>query len=247
MVIEAGAVLFDYGNTLEMDPFNTILKRHKQDFLDILQRHGYGSLMFPEYWQRANKEMNWKYASHFSQEEPFIQRALEAYNVPAAKRTVLAPKILTAYRRFLTQHRTKYPNKFIVKEVLTSLKEKKKLRGILSNDREWAPRSCMETYGVLDLFNNIFTSESIGLEKPDPKIFEHVCDAMATEPEDMCYVGDDPVRDIQCPKQLGIKTVLFVPPGKYKQSESWRDYNAKISERPDAVITDLRELPKLIV
>ena len=247
MPIAAKAVLFDYGNTLEMDPFNDILEKHGQEFVEILRRkYKVQEEDFLEAWRTANGKMNWPYASHFSQEEPFIQRALKDCGLEQAG-PIFAPAILAAYRLRLTEHRKASPTAPVVRDVLGGLKRKNKIVGIVSNDREWAPGACMKAYGAYGFLDAIFTSEGIGIEKPDPRIFERVCDHLNVNLNDICYVGDDPVRDVQCPKKLGIKAVLFVPPDKYKQSEDWRNYNSKINKKPDAVITDLRELLELII
>jgi len=240
-VIKARTVLFDYGNTLEMDPFDEIINK----FYD---RAGFASgiLSVLDNWKKSNKELNWKYASHFSQEEPFIQAALKRAGYTADVSATLAPELLLEYRKNLEIHRAGDPRREVIRKVFEGLKAKGLTIGIVSNDREWAPEACMRAYGVHKLLDRIYTSEELGVEKPDPEVFRKVCADMNIEPRELCYVGDDPVRDIQCPKQLGISAVLYVPPGKYKQSESWRDYNAKISESPDAVIENLEELLDII-
>jgi len=255
--INCKAVLFDYGNTILMDPFNKIVDTRgyeiaKSTIFDNTFSTQY-VYQFLDNWKEANKELNWTFASHFAQEEPFIQYALKKSGIPEQTRSWVAPKILDLYRESLIgKIADDKKHNSSVYGALKKLKSKGKTIGVISNDREWAPAAAMESMGVFSLFDRYYTSEGLSMkygevmEKPGREIFTKVADEMSLNLEDICYVGDDPLRDIETPKSLGMKAVLFKPAPEYRSSEKWRNYEEKISKKPDAVIGDLNELDDII-
>jgi FMN phosphatase YigB (HAD superfamily) len=64
-------------------------------------------------------------------------------------------------------------------------------------------------------------------------------------PEKTIYIGDDPLKDVETPKKLGIKMILFVPPKKYQKPLPWRRYDIKPKVKPDLRIKKLAELKKI--
>lgn len=245
--IEAGFVIFDYGNTLVLDPFLQVIDEKIADVQKLLKQNGYNISAddIKKKWIEANK-FNYKYASHFSQEEPFIQAMLKNLNIPAGMRAILAPEILSLYRKGFRELLTKDPRKDELRQTLLSLKRKGKVLAVLSNDREFAPRAALEQLGISDLFDYIVTAEEAGIEKPEPKIFEYVLGRAKKSKGESVYVGDDPIRDVEAPKNFGIKAILYIPPKKYMVSESWRDYKAKSKYKPDAVAEKFSDLAKII-
>jgi putative hydrolase of the HAD superfamily len=62
--------------------------------------------------------------------------------------------------------------------------------------------------GVVKFFDVIVISEEYNLEKPDPILFEHALFQMGVKPKESLMVGDDPIRDIEGAKKLGIYTII---------------------------------------
>lgn len=52
----------------------------------------------------------------------------------------------------------------------------------------------------------IHISQQYQLEKPDPLLFERLLEQENLRPEQLLYVGDDPINDIVAPAALGIRT-----------------------------------------
>jgi FMN phosphatase YigB (HAD superfamily) len=89
------------------------------------------------------------------------------------------------------------------------------------------------------------TSESIHVEKPDPRVFRHMLAYFQAGPREIVYVGDDPVRDVEAAKRVGLRAIhLKLDPASF--SESWRDYNAVSAFMPDATIEQFTQLPDII-
>jgi HAD superfamily hydrolase (TIGR01549 family) len=242
------SVVFDWGNVLVFDPFGDLLPQVSQKAVDVAKASFNFELnqnAFANAWSKANSELNFPYASHFSQEEPLIQAGLKDANVPAEIRALLAPIILVSYRQCFKELLEKDPRKQELRQTLEELRNRGKHLAVLSNDRSFTPRSTLKWLGVVDLFDHFLTSEEIKIEKPDPRVFEVAAEHFGKPVSDIIYVGDDPVRDVVCAHQAGVKSILYVPPEKYRSSTSWRDYSVQ-PDKPDAVVGEFSELLQVI-
>jgi len=54
-------------------------------------------------------------------------------------------------------------------------------------------------------------SGKVGVEKPDPTIFDHALDALGVRPEQTWYVGDTPAFDVVGARRAGIHPILMDP------------------------------------
>lgn len=54
-------------------------------------------------------------------------------------------------------------------------------------------------------------SGAVGVEKPDPTIFDHALDALGVRPGDTWYVGDTPAFDVVGARRAGIHPILMDP------------------------------------
>jgi putative hydrolase of the HAD superfamily len=88
------------------------------------------------------------------------------------------------------------------RSLLVLLKDRYKL-GIVSNFYGNLDRVC-EDLGILDLFLCIVDSSHVGVVKPDPRIFQTALDRMCVRPDQAVFVGDNPGRDMEGAKGLGM-------------------------------------------
>jgi putative hydrolase of the HAD superfamily len=88
------------------------------------------------------------------------------------------------------------------RNLLLRLKERYRL-GIVSNFYGNLDRVC-EDLGILDLFECRIDSSRVGVVKPDPKIFQSALDCMGIRPDRAVFVGDNPGRDMEGAKGLGM-------------------------------------------
>jgi putative hydrolase of the HAD superfamily len=91
------------------------------------------------------------------------------------------------------------------RDLLVLLKKRYKL-GIVSNFYGNLHRVC-EDLGILDLFFCIVDSSHVGVLKPDPRIFQAALDRMRLRPDQAVFVGDNPGRDMEGAKRLGMPHV----------------------------------------
>ena len=61
-----------------------------------------------------------------------------------------------------------------------------------------------EEIGYDEFFDTIVDSARVGVTKPDPAIFARALEDMNCLPGEAVFVGDNPVRDMQAAKALGV-------------------------------------------
>jgi len=79
--------------------------------------------------------------------------------------------------------------------------------GVVSDaDEEWA-NLILDSLRIRPLLDSITTSESVGVGKPNPKIFVSALRKAKCEPQEAVHVGDSLERDVRGAKAVGIRTV----------------------------------------
>jgi putative hydrolase of the HAD superfamily len=92
--------------------------------------------------------------------------------------------------------------------VIRGLKQKGYLVGAISN----APKGLAKTldkYGLLPELAIAVGSQDIGIEKPDPAIFEYALRATKIEPQQAAYVGDEYMTDARAAQAAGMKGIFL--------------------------------------
>lgn len=56
-------------------------------------------------------------------------------------------------------------------------------------------------------------SGAVGVEKPDPRIFDYALDTLGLDPETVWYVGDTPAFDLVGARRAGLRPILMDPFG----------------------------------
>ena len=121
-----------------------------------------------------------------------------------------------------------YPD---VLHVLERLEQAGLRTAILSN---WdvSLHDALRRLGLEARFAAAVASAEIGAEKPDPRAFEAVAEALGAVPHRILHVGDDPVRDVDGARAAGLRALLLQRGGGPAQ------------RRPR--VTTLAELPALL-
>lgn len=73
------------------------------------------------------------------------------------------------------------------------------------------------TLGIADCFFRIFNSAEIGFCKPDPKVFNHVVEALGCEPEEIFFI-DDSLSHVDAAKKLGMVAHHYRSFEEFKES-----------------------------
>lgn len=85
-------------------------------------------------------------------------------------------------------------------------------------------------------FRFAFSAEGVGAPKPAPDLFHHALEHTGCEPHEMVYVGDDPVKDVDAAKAVGLNTVWFRNTLRPGPAET----------EPDQIIDAIIELPQAL-
>lgn len=111
--------------------------------------------------------------------------------------------------------------------------------GLVANQ----PKSAVDSLkrdGIFDLVNFLGISAVVGLEKPDPKIFELALIELGTKADETIHIGNRLDTDVIPAKSLGFKTVWILR-GEANPTPSQEDLRV-----PDIVATDLTNLAEKI-
>ncbi len=68
----------------------------------------------------------------------------------------------------------------------------------------------LETAGLADCFEFVLDSGVVGIEKPDPRIFQLACERLGMSPDEVVYVGDSYEVDVVGARAAGIEAILLV-------------------------------------
>lgn len=93
-----------------------------------------------------------------------------------------------------------------------------------------------------NMFHRSFTAAEAGAARPDPALFKAVLDWSEMDPGSILHVGDDPVRDVEPARQLGLRTAWIK-----RGHRQWQEAESENSSTPDVIVRDLHQLAALLV
>jgi HAD superfamily hydrolase (TIGR01549 family) len=200
---------FDLGNTLGND---TLLFREAvRDVSEWLGVRGAADAEeFRAVYEEINRETFLPFISHTYGEIEFFENTFARLGID----DVTPQETLSAYREFLQ-------NRLSVDPALVDGLEYLRSRGIrlciLSNERTERVKAFLAKTGLAPLFDEVFVSEAVGVEKPDERIFRIALERFALRGEEAAMFGDNEIADGGC-RSLGM---LFVLVTAYKNN-GWR-------------------------
>lgn len=120
---------------------------------------------------------------------------------------------------------------------LTELKDRGFEMAILSNGTPTMLEAAVKNSGLGTLITKIFSVEKVGVFKPDPRVYRIAVDELNTKPEEIVFQSSN-AWDASGASAFGFK-VTWV--NRFGQSPE------RLPGRPDVEITDLSELPELLI
>ncbi|HZQ37188.1 MAG TPA: HAD family hydrolase, partial [Dehalococcoidia bacterium] len=124
-------------------------------------------------------------------------------------------------------------------ELLAELRARGMRLGLAANQPA-AALARLDRHGMGGYFDHREVSATLGLHKPDPRLFLAACEALGVPPAACLMVGDRIDNDIAPARALGMATVLFRT-GRHRrqQPRTWL-------EQPDAQVRDTAGLRKAL-
>lgn len=101
---------------------------------------------------------------------------------------------------------------------LKLLREKGIYVACVSNEDGWLS-NFFDQFEISEYFNFVLTSDEIGVEKPNPKIFLEALSRTDFKPEEVLFVGDSLISDYEGAKAVGMKPLLIDRDRKNKQND----------------------------
>lgn len=192
------AILFDAGQTFLFPDF-PFLKNLLAEYgvaSDILPLQKGAALAREKTFRHREKE-NWKdYLTFWMQYAGAPEQAI--------------PEILTRIlERHKREHLWSWPDPSAA-EVFAKLKALGYRLGVISNSDGSIERS-MTKLGFAPFFDCMIDSQVVGVEKPDPRIFELALQQLGLRAERCAYVGDNYDRDVIGARRAGLTPILIDP------------------------------------
>jgi putative hydrolase of the HAD superfamily len=93
------------------------------------------------------------------------------------------------------------------RRVLSELRSRGARMAIVSNGSSGSQTAKIESTGIAGHFDCILISGSLGVSKPDERIFGLAADSLGVSNAECVFVGDNPERDIVGAGRTGMRTI----------------------------------------
>lgn len=93
--------------------------------------------------------------------------------------------------------------------LLQQLKQQDFKLAVISNGGHATRLKILEGLGFIDYFDEVISSELVGISKPKPEIFMMACQRLEVQPAQSLYIGDHPINDYAGATGAGLKAVLL--------------------------------------
>ena len=185
---------------------------------------------FANAWRTTQLEYTWlrslmkKHKNFWEITEDSLDHTMETFKI----KKVMRNELLNLYKELSTYSE--------VKECLEGLKAKKIKIAILSNGTPDLLKGLVESNNIQNYFDDIFSIESVGIYKPDSRVYEMPIKKYDCKPENICFMSSN-TWDISGGGVFGYNAVWVNRLNKVFD---------KLSYKPKNVINNLEELLKII-
>ncbi len=210
-------VFFDLDHTLwDFDRNSELalqqLFKDKNLSCDFEEFHTNYLIINDAYWKQIEK-------GEVSKEELKYGRFKDAFE---AISFAISPKKITniadKYLDYLAEQTHLFDNALTV---LSYLKDKYKLH-IISNGFQEIQNYKIEKSGLVPFFDVIVNAETVGVKKPNPKIYHYALDLAKAKPSESIMIGDNLDADVYGALAVGLDAIYF----NYKNTKVPKDVKA---------------------
>ena len=202
-------IFFDLDRTLwdfEVNSYETLLEIY--DFYQLKERGVSDYEEFIKIYKEYNEKLWGKYRLNKITQKTLrrerFQRTLAEFGILDAK---LAEKMGEYYINLCPRKKKLFPHTFDVLDYL----HLKYVLHIITNGFDKTQHIKLEHAKLKPYFNQIITSDKLGVKKPNPAIFEYALNSAGATKKESIYLGDDLVVDILGCQNFGIDGVYFNP------------------------------------
>ena len=186
--------------------------------------------VFANTWRTTQLEYTWlrslmkKHKNFWEITEDSLDHTMETFKIKKEMRN----EVLDLYKKL-----SPYPE---VTDCLKGLKDKKIKIAILSNGTPNLLKGLVENNNVQNYFDDIFSIESVGVYKPDARVYEMPIKKYDCKSENICFMSSN-TWDVSGGGVFGYNAVWVNRLNKVFD---------KLSYKPKHVINNLEELIKII-
>ena len=226
-------LVFDIGDTIQ--DVKMIQKNAIEQTAQMLQKRGLiGTVyLFVSKYSDYDREFDGPAVNHlFSIPIDIMRGTLHTFNI---RKNVHLYSSLSFYREKIREQ-IYIDNRLV--DLLIRLKEKECKLGIVSDGTIDEQIYTLSKMGIIGFFDTIILSEAIGVNKPNPRIFEAAIKDLAIEPENIFIIGDDFKNDIVGGKKCGLKTIWVTETVRREIPDDYDMYIDIIIDREQIYIMD---------
>ncbi|MBI1893606.1 MAG: HAD family hydrolase [Candidatus Rokubacteria bacterium] len=213
-LVSVRAVLFDAGNTLLEINYQEIANGLGQGGVEVSS----GALRVAE--QKARIRLDQDLGSLKSTEAAetfrrYLGYILENAGIAWDERAEATWRALRTYNPPVGVWHCQMPQASLV---LARLRDEGLVVGCISNSNGSVAQA-LEQAGLASHLDFILDSGIVGIEKPDPRIFQLALDTAGLGPEEVVFVGDLYSIDVVGAKRAGLKAILLDPLGLWPHND----------------------------
>jgi 2-haloacid dehalogenase len=185
---------------------------------------------FANAWRTTQLEYTWlrslmkRHKNFWEITEDSLDHTMETFKIKQGMRN----ELLNLYKEL-----SPYPE---VKECLEGLKSKKIKMAILSNGTPDLLKGLVESNNIQNYFDDILSIETVGIYKPDSKVYDMPIKKYDCKPENICFMSSN-TWDVSGGGVFGYNAVWV---------NRFNKVFDKLSYKPKFVINNLKELLKII-
>jgi len=226
------AVLFDAGNTVMLINCGVVSHALRAEGFDV------DEVAVREAEYHARVRLDSILAQRHSTEAPqifqtYMQFVCEGLGVPWGAAAERALCRIAEYHRDYNLWNQPNPQ---AHAVLQTLQGHGLTLGMVSNSNGWVERLVTES-GLRPYFHFVLDSRLVGVEKPDPRIFQIALDQLEISPAEALYIGDLYSIDVVGSRAAGMRAILLDPVGLWGHVDCLKARD--LSEAADLVLTQL--------
>lgn len=120
---------------------------------------------------------------------------------------------------------------------LNKLKQMSLKLGLITNGPSDLQRTKLKLLGLENIFDEVVISGEVGCQKPDTEIFNIAAQRLGLTPDEMLYIGDNPLNDVDTSRRAGYIPVWVRTTGTWVFPEI---------EKPELQVDTVAEIPDLI-
>jgi len=124
-----------------------------------------------------------------------------------------------AFEGYLEAYRSCWVGFDDVPEAVDAVLARGCVTGVLTNGTRVLQEAKLDHLGLLDRVGPVVCTADVGVAKPHPQAFLAACEAVATRPEQVLYVGDEHAVDVLGAREAGLQAVL-VDRGQFDRGEA---------------------------